>query len=118
VKIIGYDAMDTIVPTVFIEHQILLLRGEKVMLDRHLAELYDVPMMRLNEAVKRNILRFPPDFMYQLTEEENEALISQFAISKGRSEMRELLFALIEQGWNNLEVPVWRLKIHKHPTYK
>jgi hypothetical protein len=53
------------------------------MFDRHLAELYGVPTMRLNEAVKRNVKRFPPDFMFQLSAEENDSLISQIAISKG-----------------------------------
>lgn len=68
------------------------------MLDRHLAELYGVPTMRLNEQVKRNIRRFPGDFMFQLTKEEDEALISQFAISKGRGGYRKLPFCFTEQG--------------------
>ena len=68
------------------------------MFDRHLAELYDVPTMRLNEAVKRNIKRFPPDFMFQLTVEENDSLISHFAISKGRGGYRKLPNVFTEQG--------------------
>ncbi|MCK7516017.1 MAG: ORF6N domain-containing protein [Desulfobacterales bacterium] len=55
------------------------------MLDSDLALLYAVPTYRLNEAVKRNIQRFPVDFMFQLTKEEYETLISQFAISKSKS---------------------------------
>ncbi|MDD4888926.1 MAG: ORF6N domain-containing protein [Phycisphaerae bacterium] len=60
---------------------ILLLRGERVMLDRDLAELYGVATKALNRAVKRNLDRFPADFMFQLTWEEAMSLISQFSIS-------------------------------------
>jgi hypothetical protein len=65
-----------------IGQQILLVRGTKVMLDSDLAELYGVPTKRFNEQVKRNLDRFPADFMFQLTDEEHEALRSQFATSK------------------------------------
>ena len=58
------------------------IREQKVMLDSDLAHLYEVPTNRLNEAVKRNSKRFPPDFMFQLTDDEWESLKSQFAISK------------------------------------
>ncbi|MBI5477052.1 MAG: ORF6N domain-containing protein [Ignavibacteriales bacterium] len=88
----------TLIPIERIEQRIFLIRGQKVMLDRHLAELYGVHTMRLNEQVKRNIRRFPNDFMFQLTKEEDEALISQFAISKGRGGYRKLPFAFTEQG--------------------
>ena len=57
------------VPAELIERQIYLIRGSKVMLDSDLADLYQVPTYRLNEAVKRNAKRFPPDFMFQLTQE-------------------------------------------------
>ena len=60
---------------------ILLMRGEKVILDADLAGLYGVPTFRFNEAVKRNRNRFPGDFVFQLTQEEVAALISQNAIS-------------------------------------
>ena len=53
-----------------IESRVLLLRGEKVLLDLHLAELYGVATKVLNQAVKRNLDRFPEDFLFQLTEEE------------------------------------------------
>ena len=86
------------IPEEIIEQRILLIRGHKVMLDRHLAELYGVPTMRLNEAVKRNVKRFPPDFMFQLSRQENEALISQLAISKGRGGYRKLPYVFTEQG--------------------
>ena len=64
-----------------IAHRILLLRGQKVMMDSDLAEIYGVTTMRLNEQVKRNIRRFPEDFMFQLSVEEWKNLISQNAIS-------------------------------------
>ena len=57
-----------------IQGMIYEIRGQKVMLDRDLAQLYGVELKRLNEAVKRNIERFPPDFMFQLTDEEWENL--------------------------------------------
>jgi ORF6N domain len=90
--------MSQLIPVETIHKKILLIRGQKVLLDRHLAELYGVPTMRLNEAVKRNGRRFPADFMFQLTEQENEALISHFAISKGRGGHRKLPYVFTEQG--------------------
>jgi hypothetical protein len=60
------------VPAELIERRIYLVRGHKVMLDSDLAELYCVPTSRLNEAVKRNHLRFPLDFMFQLTKDRRE----------------------------------------------
>jgi hypothetical protein len=62
-------------------NKIYYIRGHKVMLDQDLADLYDVSTKRLNEQVKRNIDRFPGDFMFQLTDEEFENLRSQFATS-------------------------------------
>ena len=62
--------------------RILTIRGHRVLLDQDLAELYGVPTYRLNEAVKRNIQRFPEDFMFRLSPEEWASLISQIAISK------------------------------------
>lgn len=70
--------MKEIVP---IQNLIYEIRGQRVMLDSDLASLYGVPTHRLNEAIKRNIERFPIDFMFQLTKDEYESLISQFAIS-------------------------------------
>lgn len=64
-----------------IQNRIYDIRGQKVMIDRDLAELYQVETRRLNEAVKRNIKRFPSDFMFQLTKGEFESLMSQFATS-------------------------------------
>ena len=62
--------MNAIVPIEIIEKKIILTRGQKVMLDADLAEIYGVPTKALNQAVKRNIQRFPEDFMFQLTEQE------------------------------------------------
>src|SRR5215831_12970800 len=88
-----------ILPPAVIERRILLIRGHKVMLDRHLAELYEVPTFRLNEAVKRNRRRFPEDFMFQLTKEEADSLTSQIAMSKpGRGGRRTLPYVFTEQG--------------------
>ena len=82
-----------------IERIIYLIRGQKVMIDADLGQLYDVPTYRLNEAVKRNRRRFPSDFMFQLNKKEAESLTSQFAISnKGRGGRRTLFYAFTEQG--------------------
>jgi hypothetical protein len=75
-----------------VERSILILRGHRVILDSDLADLYGVPVKRLNEQVKRNLERFPDDFSFTLTEEEHEALRSQFATLKaGRGEHRKYL---------------------------
>jgi hypothetical protein len=73
----------TLVPLERITRSILILRGQRVILDRELAAIYGVPTGRLNEAVKRNAERFPEDFMFQLTREEAELSRSQFAILNG-----------------------------------
>src|SRR5437667_12067591 len=87
------------VPAEMIERRIYLIRGHRVMLDSHLAELYEVPTFRLNEAVKRNRRRFPEDFMFQLTKEEAKSLTSQFAMSKPRRGGRRTLpYVFTEQG--------------------
>ena len=75
-----------LVPSELIEKRIFLLRGQKVMLSIHLAELYQVEPRVLVQAVKRNIDRFPQDFMFQLTWEEVSRLKSQFVISKAISD--------------------------------
>jgi hypothetical protein len=80
-----------------IEQLIFLVRGQKIMLDRDLAAIYGVPTFRFNEAVRRNMKRFPEDFMFQLTRQEVEILISQNAMSKpGRGGRRTLPYAFIE----------------------
>jgi len=90
---------EELMPVEIIERRILLIRGHKVMLDTHLAALYEVPTFRLNEAVKRNRRRFPEDFMFRLTAAEAESLTSQIAISKpGRGGRRTLPYVFTEQG--------------------
>ena len=69
-----------------IENLIYVIRGQQVMLDSDLARLYGVETRRLNEQVKRNIERFPDDFMIQLTKDEVQNLMSQFATSSSRSQ--------------------------------
>jgi hypothetical protein len=78
--------VSNLMPTERIENRIFLIRGQKVMLDRDLAELYGVPVKRLNEQVKRNILRFPDDFMFQLTQDESEKLALYSEKSCSRSQ--------------------------------
>ena len=77
---------------------VFFIRGEKVMLAQHLAELYGVPVRVLNQAVKRNIKRFPADFMFQLTKEEFKHLKSQIVISSWGGLRRALPYAFTEQG--------------------
>ncbi len=96
-EIIRQDSSAISVPTERIERSIFLIRGLKVMLDRDLAQLYQVETRALLQAVKRNLDRFPPDFMFQLTRDEYQDLRSQSVISSwgGR---RYLTFAFTEQG--------------------
>ena len=81
-----------------IERSIILIRGQKVMLDADLAVLYGVTTKRLNEQVKRNYNRFPDDFAYQLTTQEVATLRSHSATSKGRGGRRTLPYAFTEHG--------------------
>ncbi|MET0500123.1 MAG: ORF6N domain-containing protein [Candidatus Binatia bacterium] len=92
--------MATRFPTERIERSIFLLRGQKVMVDDDLAELYEISVKVLNQAVKRNRSRFPEDFMFQLTSEESDSLRSHFVTLKtGRGRHRKYLpFAFTEQG--------------------
>jgi len=87
------------IPVERIAQVILLIRGEKILLDRDLAKLYGVSTKRLNEQVRRNRDRFPDDFMFQLTQEETETLRSQIATSKpARGGRRYLPYAFTEHG--------------------
>jgi hypothetical protein len=93
--------MKDVIPAELIERKILVIRGERVMLDADLAILYGVETKRLNEQVRRNIERFPEDFMFQLTDEEFNCLRSQFATSNnpaGRGGRRHLPYAFTEHG--------------------
>ena len=86
---------EALVPAERIAQAILLLRGQKVLLDTDLAELYGVTTKRFNEQVRRNLERFPGDFMFQLTQAEWDALRSQFATLKtGRGQHRKYLLRL------------------------
>ena len=89
--------METIVPIEVIERKIYIIRGQKVMLDSDLAELYNITTKVLVQAVKRNLRRFPADFMFQLTNQEVAILRSQFVTSSwgGR---RYVPYAFTEQG--------------------
>jgi hypothetical protein len=85
------------IPDEMIIRKIYLVRGMKVMLDKNLAELYGVRTGNLNKAVKRNIKRFPADFMFQLTKEEYANLMFQPGISSWGGS-RKLPYAFTEQG--------------------
>jgi hypothetical protein len=88
-----------LIPIERIQNFIFLIRGEKVMLDTHLAELYQVETKALNRAVKRNADRFPNDFMFQLTEDEVKSLRCQIGTSNiGRGGSRYLPYVFTEQG--------------------
>lgn len=89
--------MRDIIPAERIESKIYLIRGRKVMLDKDLAELYGVKTFVLNQGVKRNLERFPKDFMFQLSNKEFENLKSQIVMSSwgGR---RTFPYAFTEQG--------------------
>ena len=90
--------MNKLVKTENIKNKIFTLRDQQVMLDSDLAELYQVETRVLNQAVKRNIERFPEEFMFQLTKYEYENLISQSVTSKKHGGRRKLPFAFTEQG--------------------
>jgi len=90
--------MKELIPQEVVEHRILVIRGQKVMLSMHLAELYDVTPGALIQAVKRNIERFPGDFMFLLTRQEVMNLKSQFVISSWGGVRRANPYAFTEQG--------------------
>ena len=87
-----------IVPNSPIENRIFVIRGYKVMISVHLAELYGVETRTLNQAVKRNTHRFPSDFMFQLSEREADLLVSQNVIPHRKFFGGSLPFAFTEQG--------------------
>ncbi len=93
---IGHD----VIPVERITRSILLIRGQKIMLDAALAALYEVEVKALNQAVRRNAGRFPADFMFQLTAEEAVLLRSQFVTLKAGSgrHRKYLPYAFTEQG--------------------
>ena len=92
-------AKKQIEPELPVESVIKTIREERVILDSDLARLYGVTTKRLNEQVRRNLDRFPPDFMFQVTEAEQDGLRSQFATSNvGRGGPRYLPYAFTEHG--------------------
>ncbi|MDD5422550.1 MAG: ORF6N domain-containing protein [Candidatus Omnitrophica bacterium] len=91
--------MKELIPQGVIENKIYLIRGHKVMLDKDLSALYGVKTKNLNKAIKRNIKRFPGDFMFQLTADEFMSLRFQNGTSKeGRGGRRYLPYVFTEQG--------------------
>ena len=91
------DRKLTIIPNEVISNKIYLIRNQKVMLDKDLAELFEVETKRVNEQVKRNFSKFPEHFMFQLNEDEFEILKSQFATSSWGG-TRKLPYAFTEHG--------------------
>jgi|SRR3989338_7199118 len=87
-----------LIPQEAITNKILLLRGKKAMLDRDLARLYGVTTGNLNKAVKRNIERFPEDFMFQLTKDEEKTLSFQIGSLKRGQHPKYLPYVFTEQG--------------------
>ena len=88
----------SLVPVEIIQSKIYLIRGHKVMLDKELSELYGVSTKRLKEQVRRNLKRFPGDFMLELTWEEAVSLRSQIATLKRGAHIKYLPYAFTEQG--------------------
>ncbi|MBI4136072.1 MAG: ORF6N domain-containing protein [Candidatus Vogelbacteria bacterium] len=88
----------SLVPLERIDQAILLIRGQKVMLDRDLAELYGVKAIALRQQVKRNRVRFPNDFMFQLSEREVDLLVSQNVIPSKRNLGGYLPYAFTQEG--------------------
>jgi hypothetical protein len=90
--------MKDLIPIERIESKIYMIRGQKVILDRDLAELYGVKTFNLNKAVKRNIQRFPEDFMFRLTREEYSTLRFQIGMIEKGAHSKYLPHAFTEQG--------------------
>ena len=88
----------SIIPAERIQQSILLIRGEKVMLDRDLAVLYEVETKVLNQAVKRNIERFPEDFMFKLDKKETDQLVTNCDRSRTLKHAASTPYAFTEQG--------------------
>lgn len=89
---------NNLAPTLRIESRILVIRGQKVMIDADLAELYGVPTKRLNEQVKRNAERFPADFMFQLTADEKAEVVANCDHLAKLKFSKALPFAFTEHG--------------------
>lgn len=92
------NELASMIPDDIILNKIYIIRGMKVMLDRDLADLYKVETKRLKEAVRRNIKRFPEDFMFEMTKSELEIWRTQFATSNDKVGLRYSPFCFTEQG--------------------
>ena len=92
------DGSKSVVPVGKIENRILLIRGEKVIIDADLAEFYGVPTKRLNEQVKRNKDRFPHDFMFQLSPDEKAEVVANCDHLENLKYSRALPYAFTEHG--------------------
>ncbi len=92
------DTKSTLIPQEYVESKILLIRDKKVMLDRDLAFLYGVETKVLNQAVKRNMERFPDDFMFQLSKDEYSSLRSQLVTLKRGQHRKYPPYVFTEQG--------------------
>ena len=90
--------MKELISVEILERKIYLIRGQKVMLGMHLAELYGIETRVLNQAVKRNSQRFPKDFMFQIDEQEAEQMVSQNVIPHKKFFGGSLPYAFTEQG--------------------
>lgn len=88
----------SLIPQEIIEQRIFILRGHKVMIDRDLAELYDVETKYLNRQVKRNVSRFPEEFMFQLTEKEKNELVTNWHRFDSLKHSVSLPYAFTEHG--------------------
>jgi len=88
----------SLIPVERIEKSILLIRGHKVMLDKDLATLYEVKPIALRQQVRRNMDRFPDDFMFQLTQDEVDVLVSQNVIPSKRSLGGYLPYVFNQEG--------------------
>ncbi len=94
----GFEVAICDLKTASIESKILTIRGRQVILDKDLSVLYDVETKYLNRVVKRNIGRFPENFMFQLTKEESDSLRCQFVTSNEKGGTRYLPYVFTEQG--------------------
>jgi hypothetical protein len=119
-------ARDTsLIPASRIERRILLLRGQKVMLDFHLAELYEVEARILNQAVKRNHERFPEDFMFQLTKEETALVMRSQIVTTSVPDSSQSVMSSDASASESMEPPIgsWpqtltRSKKHRGLAYR
>jgi len=90
--------LKALIPVEMIERKIYLIRGDKVLLDGDLAELYGVEVKHLKRQVRRNLTRFPEDFMFELRKEEYDSLRSHFGTLKRGEHIKYLPYAFTEQG--------------------